>query len=479
MGYFILETKILSVVKSLVSIKELDELMETVLMLMRGVVGCDAGSIFIYNEEDESLVFRYTQNESVNIPFKQFSIPLDETSIAGYTGKSGEIIKITDVYKISDTLPYKFNRDFDSMSGYVTRSLISIPLMNVNDELMGVLQLINKKKKAEKIDFQCFDDIVIPFDDKDVDILHSLSGIIGVALENSLLYDEINRMWEGFITASIQAIEARDPVTKGHTERVTNLTSKIALAMDKSGNDFSLSMDKNRYKLLRYSCLLHDFGKIGVREFVLNKSKKLPEKDLSFIKVKFDLAIRQESDTFKADFLRKCCADIARINELTFLPDDFIDEIEKCKDIEVELENGGAFQLIDEYEFNAISIKSGTLTEEERKEMQSHVFHAFNYLTKIPWNKPLKSLPQIACMHHEKIDGSGYPFGLKGDEIDIFGKIMAVADVFDALTAKDRPYKKSVPLDKALAIMKNDAEDNKLDKKIVDFFINKKLYMDV
>lgn len=477
-----MKNKILKIIKSLVSVKKLDELMETVLMLTRNVVNCDAGSIFIYNREDESLVFKYTQNESVNIPFKEFSVSLDETSIAGYTGISKNIIKIDDVYKLSNSLPYKFNKDFDTMSGYFTKSLISIPLINAKSELTGVLQLINKKICSEKVKPHCDDNIVIPFNYEDLNVLYSLSGIIGVALENSLLYDEIELMWEGFITASIQAIEARDPVTKGHTDRVTKLTMKIADALDKDEDDFpDFKMDKNGFKLLKYSCLLHDFGKIGVREFVLNKSEKLGKKDIEFLKVKFEIAIKDAMISMnekKVAFLKNCMEKVMNINHLSFYDDEILSNIEKCKDVWIPLHDGERVQLVNENEFQAICIKSGTLTEDERKEIQSHVRYTFDYLNKIPWNSDLKSIPQIACMHHEKIDGSGYPFGLKGDEIHIFGRIMALADIFDALTSKDRPYKESVPLEQALDIIRNDALNQKLDKKIVDFFIEKRLYME-
>ncbi|MBC7196977.1 MAG: HD domain-containing protein, partial [Deferribacterales bacterium] len=138
--------------------------------------------------------------------------------------------------------------------------------------------------------------------------------------------------------------------------------------------------------------------------------------------------------------------------------------------------NGEEIRLLEDAEYGCLSVKRGTLTEEERKEIESHVYHTYDYLNKIPWTQKLKDVPKIACMHHEKIDGTGYPFGLKGEEIHIYGRIMAVADIFDALTAKDRPYKKAVSVDVALKIIQEEAENNKLDKDIVRFFIDKQIY---
>jgi HD-GYP domain-containing protein (c-di-GMP phosphodiesterase class II) len=471
--------KIIKIVQSLVSIRDLDALMENTLMLLRDLVMCDAGSIFIYNSEDDSLVFKYIQNDSIDVSYKEFSIPLDEKSIASYSGLMKEVVHVEDVYYIDTNKPYKFNVDFDKMSGYRTKSVLSIPLLNINKDLIGVLQLINRKVEKVKLTSSNVDDVIIPFSAEDISILYSLSGIVAVALENSILYGDIERMWDGFITASIQAIEARDPVTRGHTDRVTKITMKIAEEMDKDDVSFpDFKMTPDDVTLLRYSCLLHDFGKIGVREYVLNKPKKLFPDKLEAIKYKFLYAMCVAKSTSEDAYnkLVSYYESVLKANEPTVLDSDIGNNLKECANYAFKGINGEEIRLLEDAEYGCLSVKRGTLTEEERKEIESHVYHTYDYLNKIPWTQKLKDVPKIACMHHEKLDGTGYPFGLSKDEIHMFGKIMAVADIFDALTAKDRPYKKAMSVENALEILKEEANNNKLDEKIVDLFIQKRVF---
>ncbi len=457
-----MDQQFIEIVYELFGIKDLNTFMEIALKKLRSLLNADAGSIFLYNDASKSLIFKYTQNDSIDLPFKEFSMPLDEKSIAGYVGVHKTILNIEDAYEISSESPYKFNKEFDKFSGYRTKSMITIPLLNKKNDLIGIVQLINKK--SEPYYFTKNDEI----------ICHSLSGIIGVSLENSLLYNEIENMWEGFIKASIQAIEARDPITRGHTERVTNLTLKIASEMarcKKQFPDFSLTNDQ--YTMLKYACLLHDFGKIGVREHILQKAKKVSEDKLN--KIKFKLHYAHKIGVLDTD-TNALFEIVKQANEPTVLESEMSDILSKLASLKIEEPNGNISSILEEDEFKALSIKRGSLTDEERQEMEKHVLYTYMYLSSIPWTKELKDVPKIACMHHEKIDGSGYPFGLKGDEIHPYGRIMAIADIYDALTAKDRPYKKAVPVEVALDIIKKEAENNKLDIEIVNFFIDRKIY---
>ncbi|MGA1845983.1 HD domain-containing phosphohydrolase [Deferribacter abyssi] len=470
-----MDLKLLEIASLLVSKKDLDELMEEVLFRLREIVNADAGSIYLYHEESDTLVFKYTQNDTVDIIFKEFSLPVDENSIAGYCAYKKEMFFIDDVYSLEDKFPFKFNKDFDKLSNYRTKSIIMVPIFDAKDNLISVLQLINKKNTPFGKPITSFDKDVTVFNEEDVKIVHSLSGIIGVALENSLLYKNIEEMFEGFIKASVQAVESRDPITKGHTERVYRITYKIIEEMDKDDEAFpGFKMNKDDWKVLKYSTLLHDFGKIGVRENVLMKSKKLYDDQFKALKMKLKLyhCIENIDDNkfFEINEL------VERANEPTVLESELANRLDKFKDIRFKDNFGVEYRLLDDQEYKQLSVRKGTLTEDERKEIESHVLHTYEYLIKIPWTKSLKDVPKIACMHHEKLDGSGYSFGLKEDEIHIFGKVMAVADIFDALTAKDRPYKKAVPIELALKIISEEAEKGKLDKKIVRFFIEKKIY---
>lgn len=281
-------------------------------------------------------------------------------------------------------------------------------------------------------------------------------------------------MWEGFIKASIQAIEARDPITRGHTERVTTLTLKIASEMAKQKDIFpDFTLTKDQYTMLKYACLLHDFGKIGVREYILQKAKKVSEDKLE--KIKFKILYAHKAGFIGEDPL-SLFEKIKKANEPTVLEADISNILDNLLHLNIEESDGQKIPLLDTDEYNALIVKRGSLTEEERKEMEKHVLYTYVYLSAIPWTKELKDVPKIACMHHEKLDGSGYPFGLKGDEIHPYGRIMAIADIYDALTAKDRPYKKAIPIETALNIIKKEGEENKLDINIINFFIDKKIY---
>ncbi len=459
---------------SLVSIRDLDEFMETSLKKLRNLLNADAGSIFIYSEDDKSLTFKYTQNETIDIPFKEFSIPLDETSIAGYSGLRRKIVRIDDVRSISG-FPFGFNVNFDKMSEYLTKSVMAIPLVNAKDELIGVLQLINKKISDKIVAITDFQSQIEAFSKDDEAISYSLSGIIAVALDNSLLHKDIEDMWEGFIKASIQAVEARDPATKGHTDRVTKLSLFFAEALhDDTGqfNDFYLS--KDMYRMFKYACLLHDFGKIGVRESVLNKSNKLFPYQIEVIKWRIEAA-KYHLPEMKNE-LDACLKCVLMANEPTITESSVLGELKKCNEIKYEHPIFGEVKVVDESEYESLSVNKGSLTYEERKEIQSHVQHTYDYLTKIPWTRELKDIPRIACMHHEREDGSGYPFGLKSSDIHILAKIMSITDIYDALTAKDRPYKKALPPEKALSILKSETETGGLDKKLVDFFVQNEIY---
>lgn len=465
---------------SLIRIRDLDILLDTMLGRIRDMLQADAGSIFIYDEASNELVFKYTQNDSLKLPFCEFRMTADDGSIAGYCAVRNKVLRLNDVYQLNGEYPFRFNASFDDMSGYCTRSMLVFPINDINDRLIGVLQLINKKVADVPVNPATVDSVVIPFTENDEITAYSLSGILGMALENALLYGSIERMWEGFIEASMTAIDLRDRVTSGHSDRVTELTMALAEAVCADDTVFpDFYMTVQQMKALRYACMLHDFGKLVISEDIMQKSEKLYPGMLDVIKYRFALAknlalINGRNEEVKE--LEKLLSMVEKANIPTVLDEETGQGIEKCLKYFFTDMEGNRHQLLTEREYQYLSIRRGSLTEEERGVIMSHVKHTYEFLIKIPWTAELKQVPAWAAMHHEQVRGGGYPFGLSGDEVQMQGRMMAIADVYDALTAQDRPYKIAVSVEKACDILKKEAENGALDGALVAFFIDKQIY---
>lgn len=488
-----------------------DALLELILTKSREITVADAGSLYLAEEEAggaKHLVFKLTQSDSHSVPFRQFTLPIDTTSIAGYAAATGEILNIPDAYRIR-TLPFRMNRDFDRKFGYRTKSMLVVPMKNQKDEVIGVLQLINAKKNAQAklISPALVAAEVISFSRRSQELASSLASQAAVALENNLLYQDIQRLFEGFVKASVTAIEARDPTTFGHSERVAKLTVGLAEAVDRSdsGPYKDIHFSGQEIQELRYASLLHDFGKVGVREDVLVKAKKLYPDKLELIKKRFlyirkslelegyrkklDFVLREGNQNFAQTFSE---IDSAQNEELARL-DDFLQQIlqadepsvlpQKTSERLVEIA-GWTFEdpsgphepLLTQDEFRFLSIPKGSLDPDERLQIESHVLHSFRFLSQIPWTKELKKIPEIARAHHEKLDGSGYPYHMKADEIPFESKIMTISDIFDALTARDRPYKRAVPVERALDIIGQEVKSQLLDPNLFHLFVEAKIF---
>ncbi|MCD8553059.1 HD family phosphohydrolase [Seleniivibrio sp.] len=476
----ITENGFIELAYSLVRIRDLDELLDTMLGRIRNMLSADAGSIFIYDEDKDELIFSYTQNDSIDLPFKKFRMKANEQSIAGFCAVRNSLIKLDDVYHLDNKFPFKFNQSFDEMSGYRTKSMLVFPINDINGRLIGILQLINKKIKDVPVNNNTVDEAVAAFNAQDETTAHSLSGIVGMALENALLYDSIEAMWEGFIQACMTAIDSRDPVTGGHSERVTTLTMAIAEAMSEDDVFPDFNLNPEQLRSLKYSCMLHDFGKLVISENILQKADKLYPGMMDVIRYRFAMAKAVAKAQGKPkevlDELDTLLEKVFMANIPTVLDEDTGAGLDKCLNYIFEDIDGNKHQLLTEKEYTYLSIKRGSLTAAERDIIESHVKHTYEFLSKIPWTKELKQVPAVAAMHHEKLNGGGYPFGLHADDIVTQGRIMAIADIYDALTAQDRPYKKAMPVEKACAILLEEAERNVLDIDIVKFFIKNEIY---
>jgi HD-GYP domain-containing protein (c-di-GMP phosphodiesterase class II) len=496
-----------------------DILLDMILSKAREITSADAGSLYFIESEDpkitdwrqKQLRFKLAQNDSISSSYREFVMPIEKTSMAGYAAITGQPLNIPDAYHLSSHTRVRHNRSFDERMGYRTRSVLCLPMKNHRGEVLGVLQLINRKKTWSTVlkTEDHFNQEVIPFDQRCVEMASSLAGQAAVSVENMQLYEEIKNLFEGFIVASVHAIEQRDPTTFGHSQRVAELTTGLATLVDSldRGRFKEVSFSRDDVQQIKYAGLLHDFGKIGVRENVLVKAKKLYPEQLDMIRLRYDYikqglelrkirkqlahaldstagsdddVLRQLETEYQQqrEELERYLALILEANEPRVLEEGRLDLLQEIRHQSFQ-DNGHTTPFLTEDEFTFLSIPRGSLGVDERREIESHVTHTYNFLSRIPWSSNLKRVPDIAYAHHEKLDGKGYPRGLADQEIPLPSKMMTIADIFDALTAWDRPYKKAVPVDRALDIIRSEVNGGKLDSDLFQLFLDAKIYEQV
>jgi HD-GYP domain-containing protein (c-di-GMP phosphodiesterase class II) len=440
------------------------------------------------------------------------------------TGKS---LNIPDAYDLEPGVPYNLDRSFDRQFFYRTCSVLVLPMQNRETEVIGVLQLINRKTSAQaRLTVDNCLGLTQAYSEWEENIVRSLASQAAISIERNLLQESIENLFEGFVKASVQVIESRDPSTFGHSERVAALTvslgQEVNLVVGGPLNDTYFS--DRQLQEMRYAALLHDFGKVGVPEAVLNKQKKLHPNQLIQIQNRFTVA-RQSLELERAEMrlqrvlnhfqpplggehlqaqcplcggldpldqeLSGAIEDlqyywklIIQLNEpqilertgFQALSDDVLAQLTELTRYTYQDENHQEQHLLTQAEVNQLLVPRGNLTPEERKLIESHVVYTYEFLKQIPWTHNLREVPRIAYAHHEKLDGKGYPLGLKGNAIPIQSQILTVADIYDALTASDRPYKHRVPVDKALGILAQEAERNRINQDLVDLFKQRQVF---
>ena len=383
--------------------------------------------------------------------------------------------------------------DHQSILSLGIRSMMCAPLL-VDNEVMGLIQIDTHSETHS-------------FCEEDLQILTGISAQVAIALKNFGLYEDIGHLFECFVSASVHAIEARDPTTAGHSFRVAEYSQRLATVVDQSEQKMLRDINFNRDQMqeLRYAALLHDFGKVGVREHILIKARKLYHSEMDVLEARFRYAhaslerqayrelIDQHGELSPAEFklrrvamdkrlvwetarLQRFMAMIKHANEPSVLDDEVTDDLRAVADFIFPGNDGAPVQLLTTPELDALTLARGSLTPDERLEIQSHVSHTFAFLNHIPWTESLSAVADIAHAHHEKLDGTGYPQGLVGEEIPVQSRIMAVTDIFDALTAGDRPYKCSLGVEQALDILQHEANTGKVDPILVDVFIDSQAY---
>ena len=495
--------------------RDIDKLLELILLKCREITAADAGSLYLVergkdseSHSDDKLWFKLPQNDSVPVgSFEEFTVPLSEDSIAGYAALSGQIVNVADAYHLPVGSTFKVSRRFDEESGYRTKSMLVVPMRDHQNMVIGVIQLINKKRDAKVVlqPVQLVEETVIPFTSVDEELVTSLASQAAVAFENARLIQDIKDLFDSFVKASVTAIESRDPTTSGHSSRVATLTVGIGEKLDalESGPFREVRFTRDQLQEIRYASLLHDFGKVGVREKVLIKGKKLYVGEMLLIKQRFayikrtleaehtrakleqiqsgrtspDLLAEMdrayETQREEVDALLRM---VVQANEPTILEEESFRALMDLTGRSFADVEGSRQPFLTPNEVAALSIRKGSLSEKERREIESHVTHTFRFLSEIPWTGEFRRVPEIAYAHHEKLDGTGYPRRLKAAEIPIQSRMMAISDIFDALVAWDRPYKKAVPVERALGILRDESQTGKLDRQILEVFIDAKIY---
>ena len=501
--YLLWSKKLNQIGIALSSEKNILKLLEMILAESRDLTNCDAGTFYRLNKNKKKLLFTVMHNDTMKeysggtSGIKPTLPPLELYSddknpnlnaVASYVYHKSMVINMPDVY-LDKTPLSEGSKFYEKISGYRTNSMLVVPMINHDDEVIGVLQLINAKNKNNEI---------IPFDEEFNDIIQSLGSQAAVALDTVELIDDIEKLLDSLIKYTVKAIDERSPHTAGHSSRVAKYTKKIAQLMNEQtkGPFKDINFSDEELKEIWVSGLMHDVGKIGVPEAVLEKQNRLDGANFElvldrFYKIKeniiFNSRIRNlkngKDENLVDSQLKKEIRDwqeefdfINWLNKPGFLPDEkelFLDSIARKKYIDTD---GNEHNYITENELISLKIKKGSLNDEERKQIQKHIVVTKTLLSKLPFPKKWENVPFYASCHHEHINGKGYPNGLKGDEIPLPARMMCVADVWDAVTAQDRPYKPPTPIDKACDILKYGAKDGEFDKDIVDLFIKHRVW---
>ncbi len=480
---------------------DLGELLNLILCKSREMTGSDAGSLYLVDRscpDFSVLLFKAAQNDSrPAVSFREFAMPLTKQSIAGYVALTGELLNLADAYHPPEDAPYHFNRNFDVDIGYRTRSMLAVPMRNRHGDTIGVLQLLNRKRQADLIlRPENVVEATVPYSSWECRVVQFLASQAGISIERNHLQKNIEQLFEGFIRTSIQAIEMRDPCTSGHSERVAQLSVRLSEEVNTvtRGVWQDIQFSKAQQQELRYAALLHDFGKIGVPEAILVKEKKLYPYQLDLIRQRFAVARRTlELDAVQAKYRQliddsqpreseDTCSQAEaiqtlderlgkqlrqleqywRVIELADTPQPLASEslalLDEMANYHYRDVEGSLKPLITAEELEKLRVLQGNLTALERTQMEAHVSNSYEFLKQIPWTKTLANVPKIAFAHHEKLDGSGYPQGLKAQDILLQSQMLTIADIYDALTAGDRPHKTGLSVAQALSLLSEEAQ---------------------
>ena len=489
-----------------------NRLLEIILLGAKELTNSDGGTLYSVTD-DNKLKFEIMRTESLNIamggttgkeiPFPPLPIYLENgkpntNMVAAYSVLNAQTVNIADAY-LAEGFDFSGTRKFDEAMGFRSKSFLTVPMMNHEDEIIGVLQLINA---IDPLSHE-----IIAFSDSHQRLVESLASQAAVALTNHNLINGLKDLFESFIKLIADAIDEKSPYTGGHCQRVPELTMMLADAAIKtnSGPLKSFTMNEKEVYELKIAAWLHDCGKVTTPESVMDKATKLETifDRIHLIDHRFELLKTQRENIYlhktleaarkgKLDNAKQLTHDIKviknRLNDdksfirkvnfgSEFMKPEDIQRVKEIADYEYIDDSGHSAKFLTENEVYNLTIEKGTLTTEERTIINNHIVVTINMLEALSYPKDLRRVPEYAGGHHERMDGKGYPKGLTRDQMSIPARMMGVADIFEALTSKDRPYKKAKTLSESLNILGKMRLDNHIDPDIFDLFVREKIYL--
>jgi HD-GYP domain-containing protein (c-di-GMP phosphodiesterase class II) len=499
--------------------KNLNRLLENILIAAKTITRADGGTLYLVQEQGTSLKFEILRTTSLDIamggttgtpvPFYPIQLHKDGKPnyqmVAAYAALTGKTVNIADAYS-EEGFDFSGTRNFDKKTGYRSKSFLTVPMRNHEGENIGVLQLINRQEPESGE--------IVAFSQADQRLAESLASQAAIALTNRQLIIQLEDLFESFIQLINTAIDEKSPYTGGHCQRVPTLTMMLAEAVNDTGEgplkDFVMS-DKDRYEL-KIAGLLHDCGKVTTPVHVVDKATKLETifDRINLVDTRFEVlkrdaegaALRRKlevaQDATLGEMERR-----ARLNDIDQSLRETLRHIDEDRDflrhcnvggeqmspdaqervrrigtgykwIDV---SGGTADFLTDDEIENLTIARGTLTGEEREIINHHIVATIRMLEALPWPKHLRNVPEYAGGHHERMDGKGYPRGLTREQMSVQARVMGIADIFEALTAKDRPYKRGKTLSESLKILGRFAQSGHIDPDLFDVFMRKKVYL--
>jgi HD-GYP domain-containing protein (c-di-GMP phosphodiesterase class II) len=476
---------------------DINRLLETILTAAKSITRADGGTLYRATEE-KTLRFEILRTSSLKnylggttgnpIPF--YPVPLykdgkpNHNNVSAYVALTGKTVNIPDAYT-AEGFDFSGTRGFDSKTGYRSKSFLTVPMRNHENACIGVLQLINAQDPRTGE--------IVPFSPSDQRLAESLASQAAIALTNRSLINQLEQLFESFIQLINSAIDEKSPYTGGHCQRVPMLTMLLAEAVNETRSgplaEFQMS-DKDRYEL-KIAGLLHDCGKVTTPVHVVDKATKLEtifdriklidtrfevlkrDAEIEWLKKKLDdrqLRDRQRQLEEDRRFLQMCNIGSERMS------DENVVQVKRIANYRWRDVSGHEADFLTEDEVRNLTIRAGTLTDDERKVINHHIVATIKMLEALPWPKHLTKVPEYAGGHHERMDGKGYPRGLTREQMSVQARCMGIADIFEALTAKDRPYKKGKTLSESLDILGRMKLNNHIDPDLFDVFVRRKVY---